>query len=375
MNQNDKKIISQLIEKKSYQEAYTALRELLDKHPEDWEIYDSMAFLEMELNETYEGAFDFLKKALAYGCPKGRYHRVYGDILWLQGQLRPATLEYEKAVKENRSSHNLTSWAKSLMKTDYQRAESVWRELLSEDPNNALAYKGLAWIANKQKDWQKALKMAQKADELQPDNSDILCQIGRAYKGLNQHEQAYKIFHQALNADTEDWTIYINIANYEITLKGNLEKATDLLKKALEYGCPKDGYHIVCGDIFWKKGELRQATSEYEKAVDINRSIENLNALAQALATIEDDRAVSILQEVLQRDSANIRAFKGVTYIAMERSEWDDALEMLFKANEIKLEDPEILYGISYIYHKINKPELAEKYYNEAVKNGYSPVQ
>ena len=152
----------------------------------------------MELHENYEEALEYLKKALAYGGPMARYHRMYGDVLWSQSQFRKATLEYEKAVQEDRSVHNLTAWANSLMKTDYQRAESVWRELLRVDPDNARAYFGLSCIAIDQDNWNIALETANKANELKPNDPEILYGISYIYNKINKPEWAAKYYNEAV---------------------------------------------------------------------------------------------------------------------------------------------------------------------------------
>jgi len=234
VSRTDKEKAIQLLNNGHLEEAYKIFQDMHHKYPEDWIIYDGLAYLEKDLKGNLEESKKLIERSRELGCPEARYHRVCADILWSKGQLEQATLEFEKSVGADRSVDNLTVFANSLMKTNYERSVPIWKEIIKKDPSNALAYSGLAWIARKKTDWPLALEMATKAKEFQPKNPKVLFAIGQAYQGLGQCEQALKHY---LEADEQDYRgkllFHVNVAKCYIGLHnyaGALEQAYEAVK-------------------------------------------------------------------------------------------------------------------------------------------------
>lgn len=201
------------------EEAYKAFQRLRYKYPEDWIIYDGLAYLERNLKNNLDEARNLIEKAKVCGCPISRYHRVCADILWSKGLLEEATLEFEQAVNADRSVDNLTAFANSLMKTDCERAAPIWQKIIEKNPSNTNAYLGMAWIARKQNNWSLALEMATKAKEFQPEDPNVLFAIGQAYQGLGQYEYALNHYLEANKRGFAEKFIFLgNVANCYLEL-------------------------------------------------------------------------------------------------------------------------------------------------------------
>ncbi len=220
MSQVSKQDAIQLLQAGDLDEAYKAFNEILHKDSEDWVVYDSLAYLENELKNNLEKAKHLIDKARELGCPEARYHRVCADILWSKGQLQKATFEFEKAASAERSVDNLTAFANSLMKTDFEDAIPVWEEIIEKEPNNVRAYLGLSWIAGEHNDWALALKTADKAKEFQPDNARILYYIGRAYQALGEYGKALEHYLEAgKEGFPEEFFFHGGVANCYVGLQ------------------------------------------------------------------------------------------------------------------------------------------------------------
>ena len=120
-------------------------------------------------------------------------------------------------------------------KNRQQDAETSYRKFIENYADNYIGYNQLAWMLTRNGErLDEALKLAKKADELQPGNASINDTIGWIYFQKNDYTKAKK--HLSLantiskgnNAD-----ILYHLASLEYAL-GKTENAKTLVKKALE---------------------------------------------------------------------------------------------------------------------------------------------
>jgi len=105
--------------------AYPALKSLRDEYPQDWMIYQRLAYIETNLTNNFDEASKLIQKAEALGCPKGECHRMRADVFWKQGQLDRAIIEIEETAMTDRTLENLRALADGLMHTDFVRAVPI----------------------------------------------------------------------------------------------------------------------------------------------------------------------------------------------------------------------------------------------------------
>ena len=319
MTQADREQAFRLLREGCLEEAYEVFQDIRDKYPDDWVIYDGLAYVEKHLKNNFELAREFIEKARELGCPEARYHRVCADILWSQGRLEEATREFEQAVIADRSLDNLMAFANSLMKTNYERAVPVWKEIVEKEPSNAIAYLGLAWIARKQDNWALALEMATKAKQLQPKDLKALYAMGQAYQGLNQWEHALKYYLDAHEKGfPETLCFHANAANCYAAL-GNYVKTLEHARQATRLA-PRDaaidGLLDHCKDhLIWLCGD-----QQYSEAYPI---------MVVALDIWPDDSILLAYMAVLEMElKHNCEAGKSYMHKAFECASTD--LDLLY---------------------------------------------
>lgn len=84
MSRTDKEKAIQLLNNGHLEEAYKLFQDMRHKYPEDWIIYDGLAYLEKDLKGNLEESKKLIKRSRELGCPEARYHRVCADILCSQ---------------------------------------------------------------------------------------------------------------------------------------------------------------------------------------------------------------------------------------------------------------------------------------------------
>jgi tetratricopeptide (TPR) repeat protein len=101
----------------------------------------------------------------------------------------------------------------------YELAEQYFRQALEKDPDSAMVLNYLGYmLADKGRQLPEALKMIQKAVELEPMNGAYLDSLGWAYFKLSEYELAEENLRQAVERDQTDPTVHDHLGDlYEKT--------------------------------------------------------------------------------------------------------------------------------------------------------------
>ena len=113
---------------------------------------------------------------------------------------------------------------------------------------------------------------------LSPQCADNLKQVARSLFLLGKHKVAIEIHNEAAKLNQKDWEICHNLGVCYIYLK-QFDKAQDQLHNALHLN-RHDLTYIMLGKIFLLKGDLDKAIEIYKKAVEFSpENTELLTAL------------------------------------------------------------------------------------------------
>lgn len=189
--------MSRFYKRGEFEKAYKVLLALKEDYLKSGVFYAVWADLEMRINNNLTRAEYLINEAQHLGCPEDYYHRVYGDLLWRQGQISAALAEYELSVKEKPSVDNMENLAEALSAAKDSRAVSFWDKVLEKDPKNGLAYAYLAREAAGSGDGDKALQLVQRAEQLKHKDPDLLFEIGSVLYILGRYRRALDYFLKA----------------------------------------------------------------------------------------------------------------------------------------------------------------------------------
>jgi len=184
-------------------------------------------------------------------------------------------------------------------------------------------------------------------------------------------EKAYSILREIRENYSQSGSMYAIWADLEMRVKNNLSRAEYLLGEAKHFGCPQGHYHLVYGDLLWRKGQFEDALAEYEHSIDAEPSISHMLTFGRALSMADDDRAISVLKEILKKNPENCEAR---IYLGREfgkLGEYHKALEVLQRAKEIQSSNPSVLLEIGHIYQLLRENNRAIEYYFKAEECGY----
>ncbi len=206
-------------------EGVEILSRLLQASPEDIDLYVNLSQLYLQ-DRRYSEAEKVLLRAETGGV------RNDGEKERLKFQ-RAAVYEKQK---------------------DFDRAESILKEILKENPNNAVALNYIGYmLADRGTRLEEAVQYVKEALTLDPRNGAYLDSLGWAYFKLNDLENAEKYLLEADQLVKNDPTIVDHL-----------------------------------GDLYYKIGDLKKAQSFWMRSVSIGAEEEDLQKVRRKLELLQD---------------------------------------------------------------------------------------
>jgi tetratricopeptide (TPR) repeat protein len=168
----------------------------------------------------------------------------YGNVLQSQKKYAQAIDAFNKTLKLQPDNENALSGLGIIYDTlkDYAKCDSIYEIAIKRLPDNALILNNYSYsLTERNLHLKKALKLAQKAIELEPNNAAYL--------------------------DTYGWVLY---------KLGKYRQAAEYIKKSIEL---RENSAVVIehlGDVYRAMGNLKEAVEQYQKALDLNPGNQSL---------------------------------------------------------------------------------------------------
>jgi len=124
----------------------------------------------------------------------------------------------------------------------------------------------LAVLYEEKKEFKKAIDTLEEAKKYDVKNTEILYQIGVLYEKIGDSDKAVESMQEVIKIDP-DHANALNFIGYTWADRGvNLDKAEEMIKKALQKK-PEDGYIIdSMGWVYYRKGDFKKALEEIKRA-------------------------------------------------------------------------------------------------------------
>lgn len=230
----------------------------------------------------------------------------FGEVLMESGMVREANaiLEFQKAKAAGQASVPLTiSLAKSyLLLGNLHGAEQNFDLALQSNSGCVACDEGIAAVAERQNNTEKALAYLIKAKQLDPQNPEILFQFGKVCLERNLIEDALPALQKAaaLKPGRDDYIYVLASANVS---RGNLPKAASLLTGLLRKHPNDPVLNYALGAVYYLQGKYDRAESSLARSL---QKRPNQVAAAYYMALTynhlgSQDRALAILRDLIRR--------------------------------------------------------------------------
>ncbi|HEX5000961.1 MAG TPA: cytochrome c3 family protein [Bacteroidia bacterium] len=125
----------------------------------------------------------------------------------------------------------------------------------------------------------------------------------------------------------------------------------------------------LAGDFYTKRKNYQQAEFFYQRAIKkdslMNYARLNLSAVLSSLG--KNDDALRVLNEAINIDSGNERAYYNKALLQVETNDTKGAMNSFSKAVELRSENPRLYYNYGLLMQQLKEPDKAEKVLLEGI--------
>jgi tetratricopeptide (TPR) repeat protein len=223
----------------------------------------------------------------------------------------------------------------------FAEAEAIYRQVLAGDSRNPQALNLLGTLAMQTGRLPLAADLLGRAIEARPEMASFHCNLGEAYRRMEQLDDAIAHFRRAIELDP---SLAMAQNNLGLAL-GDREEwplAAEAFRAAIELQPDCAPFHSNLGNVLKEAGDLDAAVAELERAVELDpASPESHNNLGVALAA--QDRADEAIASYLRAVQLNPRygdAFSNLGNALFTTGDYDRAVKVCRTAVSLAPDSP-----------------------------------
>jgi serine/threonine-protein kinase len=225
----------------------------------------------IERDEAYTKAKEAALRACDLDDSLAEAHTSMGQVLRRERDWEGEEREYKRAIELNPGYATAHQWYSTLLAALGRMDEAV-REVRRAEELDPLSHAILvtsAIVHNLARDVDYALRQLKKAIELEPDFTSAVAYSGYVYAQRGLFDEAFQASDRLVERFGEDDGGIMSLRSAIYALKGESEKARELVEKALAQGADPG----IAGFIYAALGEHDRAFEYLERAVDENSPV------------------------------------------------------------------------------------------------------
>lgn len=270
----------------------------------------------------------------------------------------------------------------ALITQDFEYAERLLTNVLRKhsniSPNDKEKIENLlARIYGDEGDLERALTAYLRLYEKEPDNTEIMLNLGRIYRHMQRYEEALAILKktQQINGDTDE-VLYSLAKTYK--RMHNYDKAAEYFLRAIEIKPDHAHAYDRLGNLYNFTGETDKAIETYKNGLRVDPNHPYLNFHLARLLHWQKRYEESIVyyNSALRINPAWGEVLSGVAAVYLELGKFDDALNTYRSLLRIKGESSLLYTEFGCLFEKKELLQEAEQYYRDAlaIDPSYAPA-
>ena len=293
----------------NYADAEPMLVRAVAKKPDSYDARYNLGFVLAKLGKPAEARVQ-LEKAVQLNPTSGEAHFQLAGVLRALGQEEKARQELqivgqkrEETVKEDIAGTKANQANQYLQSGDPQRAVSVYREAIAQDPNNARTYYDLSLALDRLRDYDNEREALEKSTALDANFAPAHNQLGllslragRAAEAETQFKSAISLNPQYAEAQNNLGVLYGQ--------QGKAKEAEELFRLATENDPHYGQAFANLGLILAGESRLTEAESALESALNIEpNNTKALTGRAMVLSRLNRPKeAIESFRKVVELD-------------------------------------------------------------------------
>jgi len=331
--------------------------------------------------EQFQKAKSLLKSIIKAKPSDGEANFVLGNIYLNESVVDSAKIYYlnglEAADKKNLNYIGLGQIDLDSKNTAAAQANfGLATKDMKRKSVDEFIYIGRAYINSDNPDYTNAIAVLQRALALEPQNATALLEIGNAYYGANNQNDAYKAYRDAFTADP---TLLRAKMQLGVLLKGakSYDEAIKSFNEVIALNANYGPVYRELAETYYKwarnkpstaKVNLQNAITNYEKYLSLtDYSLNSKMRHADFLILVKDYKKLEeVANKMIAEDKVNPRIFRYLGYAAYENGNADVAIKSI--EDFIKVPTNKVI-GRDYLYlglSKIKKGTNAEGVVDQA---------
>ena len=294
----------------------------------------------------------------------------FGQILATAGMTSEAKAVLEPI--ESRSPEHL-SWTLArdlgrihLQLDDLDRAGRDFDLGLNLNPACAACDEGLADIADRRGDTEKALAYLVKAKQLQPDDPEILFAFGKICLKRDLIEDALAALGKAVSLKPDD-ARYVYVFGSANVARGNLPKAAALFGQLLQKHPRDPVLNYAVGTVYYLQGKYADAESSFKKSLaerpDQVAAPYYLSLTYSHLG--ENDEAEALLRGLVKSHPEYAPSYVKLGTILATKRDYPEAQEYLERAVTLDSSSEQAHYQLYLLFRTLGKQADAQQHFAE----------
>lgn len=329
---------------------------------------------------------------------------VKAVALHLTWEPERASVLYQQVLRFNpgcvQTLMNLVTLA--LQQKKYDEVRQWATELMTAQPDNALALEGMAVAAFYRNDFENSRRYYEKLTEIAPEMAEHWLNLGTTLQKQARMEESARAYARAVRVrpDSLNAHLYLGAALWKA---GDLAGACSAYETAslkwpdreeltLSHSQVLEAMHqtanaeTVCakfcertpnrapvwfrlGYLQWKRGAANQAIASFESALELHPgwTEAEINLALACQATGQMDRAQSLLETVRGREPNHAGALRALATLTLNQSKPEQALNLHKQLIDLGEANEDVYFNCGVLAQSLNRQEDAMRYYREAL--------
>ena len=246
-------------------------------------------------------------------------------------------------------------------------AEQEYRGALLLDTQNADLYLNLAYVLNRQKNWDDAASAAREALRLNPNSDMAHTQLGFALNAKGDPDGGISEYREALRLNPNNDEVHTRLGGV-LGNKADWDGAAAEYREALRLNPKDDTAHFNLGNTLLDKGDKDAAIAEFREALRLNPKNNDAHvSLGIALEGKDDwDGAIAEFHEALRLDPKDESAHQDLGLALAVKGDMDGEIAEEREALRLNPRSAGAHVGLGYALERKGDPKGALEEYRTA---------
>ncbi|MGA2439781.1 MAG: tetratricopeptide repeat protein [Tepidisphaeraceae bacterium] len=248
-------------------------------------------------------------------------------------------------------------------------AETIYRQILSQNPNHAEALHLLGLIAGQYGNDDQAIDLIGRAIRLKPDFANAHNNLGNSLLRRGRLDEAVSSYKRAIKLKPDFFAAHCNLAA-ALKNQGQLDESIAASKRAIRLNPSSAEAYNNLGNAQSKKGEFGLAIAAYQRAVQLNPNdgdaLCNLGGIMNAMGRVE--QAIPLCRRAVQLQPDRAEAHNNLGIALIDNGQFDEADAALQRAIQLKPNYAEALGNLGNVLKEKGQLGQAIAAYRRAIE-------